>query len=292
MNNKKDEINIRERLFNLKNKGKNENINDFTMLARIKKNNNKNRKIKYKSFSQLKSKILEKKNINNREKNLKNQRLNEIFDKDRFYYSKTFITKFREVFNETYNNNSTSYSNARNPTLNNQSNSKLINYINKIQKLNNKIQYDINNNSKDKNYSMNLVKNISERKYDNNDLINKYCNTFLEINKSTSYNKLKKNNIVNGNIYKNINHKIRFNDNNKKVKINGQCNPYGNLFRNNKYTNKYNNNYEKTFNSMDYYQSVLSTTNSKLSGNNNLFSIRKNIIDKKLDFYKGNNNFY
>ena len=61
MNNKKDEINIRERLFNLKNKGKNENINDFTMLARIKKNNNKNRKIKYKSFSQLKSKILEKK---------------------------------------------------------------------------------------------------------------------------------------------------------------------------------------------------------------------------------------
>ena len=290
--NNKDEISLRERLLNLKNKVKNENINNFTMLTRLPNNNNKNRKIKYKSFSQLKSKIIEKKHLNNRQKNLKNQRLNEIFDKDKFYDSKTFIKKFREVFNETYNNNSTSYNYVRNNTMNNQSNSKLINYINKIKKMNDKNLFDNNNNSNDKNYSMNLSKNISERKYDNNDLINKYCSTFFEINKSTSYNKLKKNNIVNGNIYKNINHKIRFNDNNKKVKINGQCNPYGNLFRNNKYTNKYNNNYEKTFNSMDYYQSVLSTTNSKLSGNNNLFSIRKNIIDKKLDFYKGNNNFY
>jgi hypothetical protein len=45
---------------------------------------------------------------------------------------------------------------------------------------------------------------------------------------------------------------------------------------------------------MDYYQSALSTTNTKLNEKNNLFSIRKNIIDKKLDFFKGdtfNKNF-
>ena len=66
--------------------------------------------------------------------------------------------------------------------------------------------------------------------------------------------------------------------------MNEQYNQYRNLFEN-KYKNKFNYNYEKTFNSMDYYQSELSTTNSKLRGNNNLFSIRKNIIDKKLDFY-------
>ena len=283
MNNKKDELSLRERLIQLKYKGKNENINNFTMLTKLN-NNYKIKNTKYKSFSQFKSKILDK-HLNNRQKNLKNQRLNEIFDKDKNYDSKTFIKKFKEVFNETYNN-STNYSYLRNNTMNSQSNSKLINYINKIKKLNNKNLCDINYNSNDKNFSMNLTKNISERKYKNNDLINKYCNTFFDINKSTSYNKLKKN--IKGNIYKNINHKIRFN-NNKKVKINEQYNPYGNFFRNNIYKNNFNNNYEKTLNSMDYYQSLLSTSNSKLRGNSNLFSIRKNIIDKKLDFYKGNN---
>ena len=97
MNEKKEEeINITERLKNLSNKIEIQNINTFSMIKRL--TNHKSNEIKFRNFSQLKSKIIEK-HFNKTRKNLKNNRLNQIFDKEKNCCSSSFIKKFQEVFN-------------------------------------------------------------------------------------------------------------------------------------------------------------------------------------------------
>ena len=294
MEEKKEEISLRERLRKLANKTNNENINTFTML-KILSNNSNNNQIKFKNFSQLKSKILEN-HLNKSRKNLKNHRLNQIFDKEQNYNSSSFAKKYKELFNETCGlskGNGYQYiSNRNNKPENSRINSQLLMYINKIKKMNNKNEYK-------RNYDLNSIYNskYKERKFDSN-IMNNFYDTFYKINKSTSYNKI--NDIKKESVYKNINHKIRFSDsyaNKTNYAKKNNNNKYNNIFRNN-IINKSNsnvNNYDKIFNSLDYYQSALSTTNTKLNEKNNLFSIRKNIIDKKLDFFQGgdifNNNF-
>lgn len=295
MEEKKEKMSLRERLRKLTNKTNNENINTFTMLKRLSNNNNNNQ-IKFKNFSQLKSKILEN-HLNNSRKSLKNRRLNQIFDKEQNYNSSSFVKKYKELFNETCDLSKRrgyqyiSNSNRNNKPENSRINSQLLMYINKIKKMNNKNEYK-------RNYDLNGMYNskYNERKYDSN-IINNFYDTFYKINKSTSYNKI--NDIKKESVYKNINHKIRFSGSytNKTNYARKNNNHYNNIFRNNNIINKSNsnaNNYDKIFNSLDYYQSALSTTNTKLNKKNNLFSIRKNIIDKKLDFFQGdtfNNNF-
>ena len=293
MEEKKEEISLRERLRKLANKTNNENINTFTMLKRLSNNSNNNQ-IKFKNFSQLKSKILEN-HLNKSRKNLKNHRLNQIFDKEQNYNSSSFAKKYKELFNETCGlskGNGYHYiSNRNNKPENSRINSQLLMYINKIKKMNNKNEYK-------RNYDLNSIYNskYKERKFDSN-IMNNFYDTFYKINKSTSYNKI--NDIKKENVYKNINHKIRFSGSytNKTNYARKNKNQYNNIYRNNITINKSNsiaNNYDKIFNSLDYYQSALSTTNTKLNEKNNLFSIRKNIIDKKLDFFKGdtfNKNF-
>ena len=292
MEEKKEEMTLRERLRKLANKINNENINSFTMLKRLSVNSNNNQ-IKFKNFSQLKTKILES-HLNKRQKNLKARRLNQIFDREKNYNSSSFTKKYKELFNETYDLNygkgNHFISNRNNKPEISRINSQLLIYINKIKKMNNKKENK-------RNYDLKGFYNskYNERKYNSNLLYNFY-DTFYKINKSTSYNRI--NDFKKDSVYKNINHKIRFNDcyTNKINYLKKKKIQYNNIFRNNNTINKTNistNNYKKLFNSLNSYQSPLSTTNTKLNEKNNLFSIRKNIIDKKLDFFQGstiNNN--
>ena len=260
MNDKKEEeINITERLKNLSNKIEIQNINTFSMIKRL--TNHKSNEIKFRNFSQLKSKIIEK-HFNKTRKNLKNKRLNQIFDKEKDYCSSSFIKKFQEVFNETNDINKRKginyISNRNNKSVNGELNSKLLSYINKIKKINSK-------NEINKIYNLNSISNSkdNERKY-NSIIMNNFYDTFYHINKTTNYNKII--DLKKENVYKNIQNKTRFNNNyNKSILI--------------KKLNNNMNSYDKIYNSLDYFQSILNTSNRKFE-NNNLFSIRKN-IDKK-----------
>ncbi len=271
MNEKKEEeINITERLKNLSNKIEIQNINTFSMIKRL--TNHKSNEIKFRNFSQLKSKIIEK-HFNKTRKNLKNKRLNQIFDKEKNCCSSSFIKKFQEVFKETNDINKRKginyISNRNNKSVNGELNSKLLSCVNKIKKINSK-------NEINKIYNLNSISNSkdNERKY-NSIIMNNFYDTFYHINKTTNYNKII--DLKKENVYKNIQNKTRFNNNyNKGILIKKLNNKYNNLYRNNMKINKLN----KIYNSLDYFQSILNTTNRKFE-NNNLFSIRKNIIDKK-----------
>ena len=261
MDEKAEEINLRERLRILTNENKNEKINNFTFLKRL--NNNKEKDIRFKSFSELKSKIFQKYS-NNSKKHLKNKRLNQIFNKDKNYDSSAFIHKLEEVFNETYNINYSSNRNKNSIKQKNNFNSKLDLYINKVKKNHNK-----NFNNTNRNYIINnKIINISERKYNSNKPID--LNYHLRTNNNSTTYKLKK--MRNDILYKNTNSQLTFNDKGP--------NDFSNLY-NNKINNKkmnhsyYSGNY---FNTYKHYEPVISATNFHFYKKNNLFSIRKNKI--------------
>ena len=261
MNIKKVNITLKERIRNLKNKDK-DKINNFTDIKRINidfSNNN----IYFQNFSQLKSKIFTNHFRNNRNY-LKNQRLNEIFDKEKNYNCNSLIKKIKQVFKETYDfknhNKSCNYinniNNSNNKSTNNQLNSKLLLYLNKIKNINSKnIIYRNNNFNR-----ANSAKNIIERKINNIFLNNNYT-TFYEIIKSTRYNNL--NSFKKENIYKNINNKISFNRLISSTKNKSQHNLYENILGNNNFkkqqNNNINNNKKNKSNSMGHHQKVNNT---------------------------------
>ena len=156
--------------------------------------------------------------------------------------------------------------------MNDELDSKLLLYINKIKKANNT---DKRNNLSDINKY--LKKNISERQYDDYILSrsNNYYKILHKINNITNYYNINKENK-----YQNLNHKIRFDD---IIKITTPSNKRRNFFRNNKF-NIDKNIYGKTLRSMDFYLSGLNDANSKLSRNNNYFTIKKENIEKMFNF--------
>ena len=202
----KSEESLRERLRILTNENKNDKINKFIFFKRL--NNNKDKEIIFKSFSDLKSKILQKYSQGTI-RSLKNKRLNQIFNKEKDYHSYSFIQKLEQVFNETYNINSWKKNGLiRGKTEikpKNIYNSKLFLYIKKKKKNNNQSFNFNNSNNCDKIINNRLI-NISERKNNfNKSTYNNYLNSFLKINKNSTTYKIK--NVSSNYLYKNINKK-------------------------------------------------------------------------------------
>ena len=174
------------RLFNKK--SKKDYSKSLSLMLGLKTDKDKN--IKFKNFSELKSRVLEK-HLSNSKRSLKQQRLNEIFDKDkRTNNTINFNKKFKELLNETYdiNKNKGYYSfNKRSIRNNEVLNLKLISYLNKIKiddKENIKNNYDKTFNSK---FS---IQKLTERDYNINN-INNYYKNFYNKYKNTTIDKLK-----------------------------------------------------------------------------------------------------
>ena len=291
MSARKSQIDFRERLKLLTNKNINDNINKFEFLHRLKDDSDKNIKlyednIKFNNISQFFG------NHNKNKKYLKNRRLNEIFDKDKNYNSNNFAKKYKELFDETFFTNNTKdiYNMKRNDYSLSNLNPNLILYINKIKEINNK-------NKKSNSYK-NLINDYKIKKQNRDDIKNKINNTINNIystsngqNRSSSYNKINK--LKNELLYKKINDKIRFNNINKSTHGSRIIhNKKGNIFRKNHQILLLSdiNNSNNNFNSVNYYDSFLNGIDTKLNKNNfdDLFSLRKKIINKKLDSFRSN----
>ena len=287
MNTKKGEYSLKERLRALTNQNKNENINSFTFLKRLNNSNDKN--FNFNNFVQLKSKVFEN-HSNIDKKYLKNRRLNQIFNKDIKYSSNNFINKFREVFNETCQLNNSKCNNFKsngNDNSLNELNSKLLLYINKIKKENDKskIKNDTVFNAKFYDIS------INDRKNNKNLIYNYFYDDYFKNKKSSSSNKIKK--LKNEILYKNKIHTNNFNKYNKmSYSSNIIKNKYVNYFKNNNNIKMdWDKNFGKTVNnSFDFFHSVKNNTNNTINNNNSLFSIKKNMFDKKYNFYKNDIN--
>lgn len=200
--------------------------------------------------------------------------------------------KYKELFDETFfpNNTKDIYNMKRNDYSLTNLNPNLILYINKIKEINNK-------NKKSNSYK-NLINDYKIKKQNRDDIKNKINNTINNIystsngqNRSSSYNKINK--LKNELLYKKINDKIRFNNINKSTHGSRIIhNKKGNIFRKNHQILLLSdiNNSNNNFNSVNYYDSFLNGIDTKLNKNNfdNLFSLRKKIINKKLDSFRSN----
>lgn len=261
-------LTFKERIRLLTNKNKNGKIKSFT-LSRLSDNND--RYTKFNKFSELRAKVLEK-HLNKGRNSLKQKRLNEIFDKEKNNsISKNFNQKFKEIFNETLGAD------------NQQINSKLILYINNLKKVEYK-ENIINNFFRKDNNSNFLLQNFSQRNNNNHHIINNY-NLY---NKYIPNDDKKNFTIKNDKSFHNMAYEfntLHYKLLNFKKKKNHSFSSFRSC---NKNINIKHKNYENddTFNSLDYYESILINLNKKLDKNkgNNFYSIKKNKT-KKYNFY-------
>ena len=289
---KKNQNDIKERLRELTHKSTNDNIKSFIYINKINDKKNKNKNILDSINTQLQSLFFTK--INNNQKNvLKNMRLNEIFDKNKKYYSSSFIKKYKEVFDETFNIDKNKdinslYNTRKNDEFLNQLNSTLF-FVNKIKKIN-------GNNTKSKSYRevFNNFEKINKNKEGQKNNVNNITNSYSisnRKNKITNYYKLNK---LKNELYKKNNNKYNINRvnssnisscsskiiNTKKGYIFRKCNE---IIRDN---------YNKSVN-YKYYDSAIDNINIKSYKSKNqydkLFSLRKKDGNKKMDFFIENN---